>query len=36
MPPLLYTSADVPFPGELSHDQAMSVLRDLSASASRR
>lgn len=24
-------SADVPFPGELSHDQAMSVLEDLSA-----
>lgn len=25
------TSADVPFPGELSHEQAMSVLDDLSA-----
>ena len=25
------TSADVPFPGELSHDQAMGVLDDLSA-----
>ena len=25
------TSADVPFPGELSHDQAMSVLGDLKA-----
>ncbi|MBC7141725.1 MAG: radical SAM protein, partial [Rhodobacteraceae bacterium] len=25
------TSADVPFPGELSHDQAVGVLDDLSA-----